>query len=71
MFKKLFTKKRMIRASVLTVCLLVYLIIMSQLVDGIHGLAFIILLASCALIDFLVTKVMKTKALAKYFYEGR
>jgi uncharacterized protein (DUF58 family) len=71
LLKKMFTKKRMLRAGVLTVCLLIYLVTVSQIVGGIHGVAFFILLASCILVDYLVGKAMKTQALAKYFYEGR
>lgn len=69
MLKKRITGFRMRRALVLTVTLLIYLSVIVPLFGTLTLLKFGLILLSCAGVDALLLKVMKTNQLKKYFFK--
>lgn len=70
-WRKFLSAKRVVRAGVFTLCLGVYLGLLAYVDFNPTGLLEIsLLLASCVLFDFLVRKLLRSKWLKRYFYDG-
>lgn len=70
LFKRLFRKKRVFRALIMTVVLVTFLTLFNSVIEEKTALLFILMIALCIIIDFLAVRMLKSSKLRKYFFEG-
>lgn len=61
--------KRVFRASVMTVVLVAYLLFFNSYIGYNSVISYIVLIASCILLDYLMQKVLHAQPFARFFYE--
>jgi hypothetical protein len=66
---KYFRKKRVLRATTMTVCLVSFLLLFDKAVGETNTILLMFMIVSCVLLDFVVLKLLKSKHLEKYFFE--